>query len=165
MFYDNYNVWGVFRAGRRPVLFWLHYFRSDKDCAVRKALLFLNSIMVSNENKIQRMCKLYHVFPPTWPFSAPAQFDAKKKKEKQGAGFLDQIPAEILFCEQQKQTHPSKHLPWNTDRDLPGCISPSTFPIRRVILFTSLSPAPSSCGLMSTEKPMASSTLRGVWLN
>ena len=65
-----------------------------------------------------------------------------KKKKKKKAGFLDQIPAEILFCEQQKQTYPSRHLPWNTDRDLPGCISPFTFPIRRVIFLHVFSPNP-----------------------
>ena len=96
--------------------------------------------MVSSENKIQRMCKLYHVFPPrlTFPNSCSIWCEKKKKKE----GFVDQIPAEILFCEQQKQTYPSRHLPWNTDRDLPGCISPFTFPIRRVIFLHVFSPNP-----------------------
>ena len=112
-----------------------------------------------------RECVNFTMFFPLPDLSQLLLNLMSKKKKGGGTGFLDQIPAEIIFCEQQKQTHPSRHLPWNTDRDLPGCISPCTFPIRRVIFFTSLFPTPPSCGLMSTEKLMASSSPRGVWLN
>lgn len=77
---DNDNVCCIFGMGSHRVLVLLCYFHSssEEDFAEWKEPLFLNSSRFGNENKIQRMHKLYGAFFPAWPFLTSARFDVNK---------------------------------------------------------------------------------------